>query len=98
MKKEEFISELQLKAKSINLELSDKKAELLYEYKNLVIEWNKNINLTAITEDEEFINKHLIDSLTICKYIENKEKKKSWLCERQIVSIDDFSHDLLLPL
>ena len=75
MKKEEFISELQLKAKSINLELSDKKAELLYEYKNLVIEWNKNINLTAITEDEEFINKHLIDSLTICKYIENKEKK-----------------------
>ena len=75
MKKEEFISELKLKAKSINLELSDKKAELLYEYKNLVIEWNKNINLTAITEDEEFINKHLIDSLTICKYIENKEKK-----------------------
>ena len=61
MKKEEFISELKLKAKSINLELSDKKAELLYEYKNLVIEWNKNINLTAITEDEEFINKHLID-------------------------------------
>ena len=55
MKKEEFISELQLKAKSINLELSDKKAELLYEYKNLVIEWNKNINLTAITEDEEVI-------------------------------------------
>ena len=49
MKKEEFISELKLKAKSINLELSDKKAELLYEYKNLVIEWNKNINLTAIT-------------------------------------------------
>ena len=75
MKKEEFISELKLKAKSINLELSDKKAELLYEYKNLVIEWNKNINLTAITEDEEFINKHLIDSLTICKYIENKEKR-----------------------
>ena len=37
MKKEEFISELKLKAKSINLELSDKKAELLYEYKNLVI-------------------------------------------------------------
>ena len=36
MKKEEFISELQLKAKSINLELSDKKAELLYEYKTFL--------------------------------------------------------------
>ena len=37
---------------------------------NLQIELNKNINLTAITEPEEIIKKHFIDSLTISKNIQ----------------------------
>ena len=36
---------------------------------NLLIEWNKKINLTAITEPNEIILKHFVDSLTISKYI-----------------------------
>ena len=39
-------------------------------YKNLVLEWNEKINLTAITNDYEFAVKHFVDSLTINKYIE----------------------------
>ena len=37
----------------------------------LLLEWNKKINLTAITEPNEVILKHFVDSLTISKYIED---------------------------
>lgn len=35
-----------------------------------LLEWNKSVNLTAITQPEEIITKHYIDSLTIMKHIE----------------------------
>lgn len=36
---------------------------------NLLIKWNKTYNLTAITDPEEIIARHLLDSLSIAKYI-----------------------------
>lgn len=39
----------------------------------LLLEWNEKINLTAITKPEEIILKHFVDSLTIAKYIKEKE-------------------------
>ena len=69
MKKEEFKEKLKKYANSISIELNDNKLEKFYNYKNLLIEWNKKINLTSITEDEDIINKHFIDCLTIYKYI-----------------------------
>ena len=41
----------------------------------LVQEWNKTINLTAITEDEEFIKKHFIDCIKVFKSDELKQAK-----------------------
>jgi len=41
---------------------------------NLLIEWNEKMNLTAITEPEEIILKHFIDSITILKEIKNDSK------------------------
>lgn len=38
-------------------------------YKNLLLEWNEKINLTAITDDEEIVIKHFLDSLSIVPYI-----------------------------
>ena len=38
---------------------------------NLLLEWNEKINLTAITEVDDIILKHFIDSMTVLKYIEN---------------------------
>lgn len=59
--------------KRIDIEFNDKQLYQFYEYMNLLLEWNKKINLTAIIEVEEIILKHFIDSLTINKYIgENK--------------------------
>lgn len=46
------------------------------EYKSLIKEWNEKINLTAITEDEEIIKKHFIDSIKVFKFPYVKEAKK----------------------
>ena len=40
----------------------------------LLLEWNQKINLTAITEPEEIILKHFIDSMTIAKHIKENAK------------------------
>lgn len=45
------------------------------KYKELIKEWNEKINLTAITEDEEVIKKHFIDSLKVYKINELKNCK-----------------------
>ena len=50
-------------------EICDKKLSLLNDFKNIVIEKNKVMNLTAITDDKDFIIKHIIDSLTLLPYI-----------------------------
>lgn len=55
--------------KKIGIELSEKEIEKFFSYKEILIERNKEMNLTAITEEQEVIVKHFIDSLTINKYI-----------------------------
>lgn len=59
--------------KQIDIEFNDKQLNQFYDYMNLLLDWNEKINLTAITEPEEVILKHFIDSLTINKYIENNK-------------------------
>ena len=71
----EFKELLKKRANKINVTLDEKQLEMFFAYKELILEWNKKINLTAIKEDDEFINKHFIDSLTITKYITDKENK-----------------------
>ena len=58
--------------KDIDLSIDDNMVSDLYRYMNLVLEWNKNINLTAIVDEEDFILKHFVDSLTIDKYVKGK--------------------------
>lgn len=53
-----FVEELE--AKGI---LTLEKKEKIERFKELVLDWNKKINLTAITEDEEFYLKHTLDSI-----------------------------------
>ncbi len=69
MKKEEFSAELIEKAKKIEVDILSEEAYQFYEYMDLLLEWNKNINLTAITEPKDVILKHFIDSITINKYL-----------------------------
>ena len=69
MNKEKFFDELSDKSEKIGINLKQIDLEKFYNYMNLLLEWNEKINLTAITEPQEIILKHFIDSLTIEKYI-----------------------------
>lgn len=54
--------------KQFGLELSDKQIEQFSKYYDILVEWNKVMNLTAITEKEDVIIKHFADSLLLSKY------------------------------
>lgn len=69
MNKDEFIKEL----KNLNIHFNNTQVEQLEKYYQLLIEWNENINLTAITKKEEVYLKHFYDSLTIQKIIDLNE-------------------------
>ena len=60
-------------AKQIDIDITDKNVDDFISYYNLLIEWNKNINLTAITEPKEVAIKHFIDSLCFLKYVDIKK-------------------------
>ena len=51
--------------------LSDKQENQFEKYLRLLVEWNEKVTLTAITEHDDIILKHFVDSLTIEKYINN---------------------------
>ena len=51
-------------AKNVGVCLTEGQAQQLEKYYNLLIEWNEKINLTAITECDEVIEKHFTDSLS----------------------------------
>ena len=53
------------------VDLSNEQEKAFSKYMEMIIEWNKKINLTAITEKDEIIIKHFIDSITLNKYINN---------------------------
>ena len=55
-------------AKKIDIELSDHQLEQFQKYYELLVEWNKVMNLTAIIEKEDVIIKHFADSLLLAKY------------------------------
>lgn len=74
MEIKEFKNIINNYSKKINILLNEEQIEKFYKYMNLLIEWNKKINLTAIIEPKEIILKHFIDSLTINKYIKDNSK------------------------
>lgn len=53
---------------------NDKKLiDKLLIYKEILKKWNKKINLTTITDDSEIVKHHFLDSLSITKFIEEKQ-------------------------
>ncbi|MBU5487453.1 16S rRNA (guanine(527)-N(7))-methyltransferase RsmG [Clostridium sp. MSJ-8] len=60
-------------ANSVGMEFNEDKYEKFIKYMRLVQEWNEKINLTAITEDDEFIKKHFIDCIKAFKSDQMKE-------------------------
>lgn len=70
MERIEFIiSEFQ----KCNIELSEDKADKLLKLYEFLVEYNQNVNLTAITDFEEVVVKHFIDSVLPFSMIDIKE-------------------------
>lgn len=65
MTREEFINEL----KKIGITLTEEQENKLEKFYNLLIDWNKKVNLTRITTKEEVYLKHFYDSLTLSKVV-----------------------------
>lgn len=61
--------------RELDIALSQEKIDKLINYMQLVIMKNKLHNLTSITDENEFIIKHISDSLTIAKYIPDEKVK-----------------------
>ena len=60
----------------MGIEISHKQAEQFIKYKDILLEWNRKMNLTTITEEREIIIKHFLDSLSCIqtKYLKNTGK------------------------
>lgn len=51
--------------KELKISLSSDQVNQFLRYYELLVEWNEKINLTAITEYDEVMKKHFIDSLSL---------------------------------
>ena len=65
--------ELKQNAENIGIDLNEEMLEKLDIYCQLLQEWNKKMNLTAIVETEDIYEKHFYDSILPLQYI-NKGK------------------------
>lgn len=54
----------------LGVTLNDTQLKQFDQYYELLVEWNKVMNLTAITEYEEVVVKHFVDSLSLVKAID----------------------------
>lgn len=53
----------------LGIAIKDKDAALFLKYLSELKEWNKKINLTAITNDRDIIIRHFLDSLTLIPFL-----------------------------
>ena len=63
------------KLNELGIALTDKQKQQFDKFYELLVEWNKVMNLTGITEYEEVNEKHFVDSLSIVKALDMKSVK-----------------------
>ena len=66
---------LKKSASALSIELTDEMLEKFQTYFDFLLETNKSLNLTAITEMKDVVLKHFVDSISIVFYFDLKGKK-----------------------
>src|SRR5579875_2837699 len=61
--------------RKLDLDLSEQPIEQLLLYREELLEWNTRINLTAITEPEEVLIKHFLDSLSLLSVYDSPDAR-----------------------
>lgn len=64
---ESFAEKMKAGTKELNITLSQRQLEQFFTYYEMLIETNKVMNLTAITEEGDVVAKHFCDSLCLVK-------------------------------
>lgn len=64
-----FDQKFQGELEQLSIKLDENQLNQFYNYFELLVEWNKFVNLTAITEMDEVITKHFVDSLSLIKSV-----------------------------
>lgn len=77
-----FVDKMNRGLTELGINLTDYQMEQFYQYYELLIEWNKVMNLTAITELDEVISKHFVDSLALVKAVDDLSEK-----ERTVIDV-----------
>lgn len=67
----------------LNIQINEKQAEQFFRYYELLVEWNGFMNLTGITDFEEVVCKHFVDSLSIISTkdmstVDNPDRYWNW--------------------
>jgi 16S rRNA (guanine527-N7)-methyltransferase len=65
-------AQLRAGADQLNVALSDAQLEQLLDYLAELLRWNRAYNLTAITEPEQMVVRHLLDSLAVVDLIDGE--------------------------
>ena len=73
---EDIRKDLRDKGKALGIKITEEQAEQFQTYMELLLEWNEKINLTAITQPEEVVEKHFLDSLTLLSWGKLKQGAK----------------------
>lgn len=64
----EFKEYMKKQMELVSMDISDIQLEQFYDFYKILVEKNKVMNLTGITEEKEVIQKHFIDSIILMKY------------------------------
>ena len=67
--------------KFVGIVLTEEQCHCFFDYMNLLIDKNKVMNLTAITEPEEIILRHFVDSSIPLKFYADKRNLKKYICD-----------------
>jgi 16S rRNA (guanine527-N7)-methyltransferase len=63
-------------AAELGIALDDAQLARFRRYRELLLDWNTRINLTAITEPAEVVTRHFLDSLTVAMAIPGEERQR----------------------
>lgn len=70
-----MIDYLEKAAREVQIALSELQLQKFQIFYDVLIETNKSLNLTAITEEREVVQKHFLDSILLSNYIDFRGKK-----------------------
>ena len=68
-----YQEKIKIAFQNININLTEEQVLAYQTYYEMLIEWNQKINLTAITEFDDVLLKHFIDSVSLSQAMDLKK-------------------------